>query len=243
MNEQVKDYIGKYPSEIIDMYNNLRQLIFESVSCEPEETLWAKLPSYYIGESFVRLIPFKDHINIEAQAVIQHKEELAGYKVTPKGMVQIYLKQDIPYEVLKQIFAETLGGKPTNDALEALIGANTLDIWDRLTEHIDQLYDMDRIWDKGFKDWNYEYKYRRGGKTLCTFYARSNVANILIVLGKSEREKFEMQRESFTEQTLALYDATESLHDGKWLWIPINENLSFDDVLRMLKIKRKPNRK
>ncbi|MGN1159527.1 MAG: DUF1801 domain-containing protein [Lachnospiraceae bacterium] len=108
MNEQVKDYIDKYPSEIIVMYNKLRKMILDSVSCEPEETLWAKLPSYYVGESYVRLIPFKDHINIEAQAVIQHKEELTGYKITPKGMVQIYLKQDIPYEVLKQIFAETL---------------------------------------------------------------------------------------------------------------------------------------
>ena len=107
MNEQVKDYIDKYPSENIDMYNNLRKTIFDSVSCEIEETLWEKLPSYYVGEAFVRLIPFKDHINIEAQAVIQHKEELAGYKMTPKGMMQIYLKQDIPYEVLKQIFAET----------------------------------------------------------------------------------------------------------------------------------------
>ena len=108
MNKQVKDYIDKYPSEIIDMYLNLRKMIFESVSCELEETLWAKLPSYCVGEAFVRLIPFKDHINIEAQAVIQHKEELACYKITPKGMLQIYLKQDIPYEVLKQIFAETL---------------------------------------------------------------------------------------------------------------------------------------
>ena len=25
MNEQVKNYIDKYPSEIIDMYNNLRK--------------------------------------------------------------------------------------------------------------------------------------------------------------------------------------------------------------------------
>ena len=109
MNEQVKEHIEKYPREIIDMYNKLREIIFDSVPCEPKEKLWAKLPSYYVGEAFVRLIPFKDHINIEAQAAIKHKEELAGYKITPKGMVQIYLKQDIPYEVLKQIFAETLG--------------------------------------------------------------------------------------------------------------------------------------
>ncbi|MGN0453403.1 MAG: DUF1801 domain-containing protein [Ruminococcus sp.] len=108
MNEQAKDYIDKYPSEIIDMYSNLRKMIFDSVSSELKEVLWAKLPSYYVGESFVRLIPFKDHINIEAHAIIQHKEELACYKITPKGMLQIYLNQDIPYEVLKQIFAETL---------------------------------------------------------------------------------------------------------------------------------------
>lgn len=110
MNEQIKDYIEKYPSEIIDVYNNLRKTVSDSVSCELEEKLWAKLPSYYVGDSFVRIIPFKNHINIEAKAVIRHKEELAGYKITPKGMVQIYSKQDILYEVLKQIFAETLEG-------------------------------------------------------------------------------------------------------------------------------------
>ena len=108
MNEQVKEYIERYPSEIIDMYKNLRKIIFESVSCEPEEVLWAKLPSYYMGEAFVRLIPFKDHINIESQAVIQHKEELTNYKITPKGMLQIYVNQNIPKEILVQIFAETL---------------------------------------------------------------------------------------------------------------------------------------
>lgn len=48
------------------MYNALRELILDSVSSEPQETMWAKLPSYYVGESFVRFIPFKDHINIEA---------------------------------------------------------------------------------------------------------------------------------------------------------------------------------
>jgi len=109
MNKQVREYIDKYPSDIIDMYNTLRKLILDGASSEPQETMWAKLPSYYVGEVFVRLIPFKDHINIEANAVSKHKEALAEYKITPKGMLQIYLKQDIPADVLKQIFAETLG--------------------------------------------------------------------------------------------------------------------------------------
>ena len=108
MKEQVKEYIDKYPAEIVELFNHLRKLIFDSVSCELEEALWAKLPSYYNGKSFVRLIPFKDHINVEAQAAISHKEEMTDYKFTPKGMLQIYLRQDIPSEILTKIFAETL---------------------------------------------------------------------------------------------------------------------------------------
>ena len=109
MNGQIKEYIDKYPNDIVDMYIVLRKLIFDSVSSEPQETMWAKLPTYYVGESFVRLIPFKDHINIEAKAVSVNTKMLSGYKVTPKGMLQIFLKQDIPADVLRKIFIETLG--------------------------------------------------------------------------------------------------------------------------------------
>ncbi len=108
MNEQIKIHLEKYPQVIVDMYMELRQLIYDSVSADVEETMWAKLPSYYNGEKVVRLIPFKDHINVEASAVIQHKDKLADYKITPKGMLQIYVKQNIPSDVLKQIFTETL---------------------------------------------------------------------------------------------------------------------------------------
>lgn len=108
MNEQVRISIAKYPSEIIELYHELRALIFDSVSSQPQEMLWANIPSYYVGQTFVRLIPFKDHINIEAKAVAKYKEVLVGYRITPKGMLQIFLNQEIPAAVLKQIFAQTL---------------------------------------------------------------------------------------------------------------------------------------
>ena len=108
MNEQVQNYIEKYTDEVISLFKTVRQLIFDSTAVDVIETLWAKIPSYYVGEQYVRLIPFKDHINIEAQAVVQHREELADYKITPKGMMQIFVKQAVPLDVLKQIFSETL---------------------------------------------------------------------------------------------------------------------------------------
>lgn len=108
MNENVKEYIDKYSNDIKELYIKLRAIIYDSVTLEIEEKLWAKLPSYYVGNNFVRLIPFKDHINVEALSVIKHKEELSDYKITSKGMLQIYLNENIPSYILEQIFKETL---------------------------------------------------------------------------------------------------------------------------------------
>ena len=54
---------------------------------------------------------------------------------------------------------------------------------------------------------------------------------------------FEELKDTVSVMIQEIYDITESLHDGKWLWIPIDQNLKIDDVITMLKIKRRPNRK
>lgn len=125
----------------------------------------------------------------------------------------------------------------------SLLPEKTAEIWEGMTAAIDALYDMDRLWDKGFGQWQVEYKYRRGGKTLCTFYAKEGEGVLLITYGKAEREKFEAIRASVSSALQEIYDHTETFHDGKWLWIPLNASLCQEDVLAMLKIKRRPNRK
>ena len=129
------------------------------------------------------------------------------------------------------------------EQVNILLSKEALFMWNKLTDAIDSLYDVDRIWNKGFGAWKIEYKYRRGGKTLCTFYAKENVANLLITYGKAEREKFEKIKGSVSKQLQDIYDRTETLHDGKWLWIPLDNEISVEDIVEMLKIKRRPNRK
>lgn len=129
------------------------------------------------------------------------------------------------------------------EQLNELLSKEALSVWTELTEAIDSLYDVDRLWDKGFGDWKIEYKYRRGGKTLCTFYAKEGVANLLITYGKAEREKFEAIKTSVSQQLQEIYERTATLHDGKWLWIPLDDKLKVEDIIEMLKIKRRPNRK
>jgi hypothetical protein len=76
------------------------ELIGECASQPVREKLWAGLPSFYAGDHFVRVIPFKDHINIEAPAILPHAHELSRYKITPRGMLQIPHTQSIPGIVL-----------------------------------------------------------------------------------------------------------------------------------------------
>lgn len=111
MNQEIQNYIQKYCGEIQTLFIELRNLIIQSVPNEIEEILWAKLPSYYIGKKFVRIIPFKDHINIEANAIMKHTKQLEQFKITPKGMLQIYFNQEVPEETLVAIFSDTLLGE------------------------------------------------------------------------------------------------------------------------------------
>ena len=62
---------------------------------------------------------------------------------------------------------------PTPAMLEELLGPALYAAWQALCQAIEERYDMDRLWDSGGKSWTYEYKYRRGGKTLCSLYAKS----------------------------------------------------------------------
>ncbi len=132
---------------------------------------------------------------------------------------------------------------PNEEEMTALLGQSLYDIWKKLCALIDEKYEMDCLWNKGGKAWRYEYKYRRGGKTLCAFYAKENAMGFLIIFGRDERLKFESERENYAREVQKVYDEAQTYHDGKWMMFePVDTSL-FDDFLKLLNIKRKPNRK
>lgn len=132
---------------------------------------------------------------------------------------------------------------PAAEEMTALVGKPLYDVWTALCALIEEKYDMDRLWDKGGKAWKYEYKYRRGGKTLCALYAREDCVGFMVILGKDERMKFEADRENYTEEVQTLYDGAQTYHDGKWIMFEPTDTSLFGDFIRLLGIKRRPNRK
>ena len=132
---------------------------------------------------------------------------------------------------------------PNTEQLTMLLGKPLYEIWNQLCTLIDEKYEMERLWGTGGKAWTYEYKYRRGGKTLCALDARENCVGFMVIFGKDERQKFEQDREDYAEEIQRVYDEAQTYHDGKWMMFePVDTSL-FDDLIRLLGIKRKPNRK
>ncbi len=132
---------------------------------------------------------------------------------------------------------------PTPEEMTVLVGKSLYDVWNQLNLLIDERYDVNRSWNKGGKAWKYEYKYHRGGKTLCALYARENCIGFMIILGKDERSKFEAERDNYSKEVQRIYDETQTYHDGKWLMFEPMDTTLFDDFIKLLRIKRKPNRK
>ena len=132
---------------------------------------------------------------------------------------------------------------PNTEQMTDLVGKSLWEIWEKLCALIEEKYDMDCLWNNGGKAWTYEYKYRRGGKTLSALYARENCVGFMVILGKDERLNFEKDRENYSKEVQRIYDEAKTYHDGKWIMFePIDTSL-FDDFIRLLGIKRKPNRK
>ncbi len=132
---------------------------------------------------------------------------------------------------------------PNEKEMIDLVGQALYEAWQTLCCLIDERYEMDRLWSSGGKAWTYEYKYRRGGKTLCALYAREKCVGFMIILGKEERAKFEAEKDNYCEQIQKIYEETKTYHDGKWMMFHLDDTTIFDDLISLLSIKRKPNRK
>lgn len=132
---------------------------------------------------------------------------------------------------------------PSQSTMTKLLGQSLFEVWQSLCAAIEARYEMERVWNAGGKKWTYEYKYRRGGKTLCCLYARKNCVGFMVIFGKDERTKFEDMRHTLSDTVCKQYDEAETYRDGKWVMFKPTNTAEFPDYMKLLAIKRKPNRK
>ena len=84
MIEAIEKYIETFDENTKQRFNILFKLILESTTQEIQEKFWARIPSIYCGDNFVRLIPFKDHINICKNRSMSHSSSGECRTVIPE---------------------------------------------------------------------------------------------------------------------------------------------------------------
>ena len=132
---------------------------------------------------------------------------------------------------------------PSQSTMAELLGQSLFEVWKALCSMIEEKYDIEPVWNAGGKNWIYEYKYRKGGKTLCCLYAKNNCIGFMIIFGKDERTKFENIRGTLSNTVCKQFDEAKTYRDGKWVMFYPTNTAEFADYMNLLAIKRKPNRK
>lgn len=151
-------------------------------------------------------------------------------------------RERVPRKGVSEGEMQMLEKMPNMEEINALVGTSLCEVWTKLCAAINEKYDMECLWNNGGKAWDYEYKYRRGGKTLCALYAGEGRVGFVVIFGKLEREKFENAKMEFSEKVRKIYDEAKTYHDGKWMMFLPEDATMFADFMRLLEIKRKPNR-
>ncbi len=131
---------------------------------------------------------------------------------------------------------------PTKAFLLELLSEKVYSVYEQINTFILDNYNVDLLWDKGGKYGELCLRYSRSSKTLCTLYFRKEQLGIWFIFGKEEREKFEREHENFSQSVIDKYNQTAIFHDGKWLMFDVEDNDLLDDFVKLLKIKKKPNR-
>lgn len=132
------------------------------------------------------------------------------------------------------------GCMPSEEELLPALGIEANEAWVHLREFAKQNYDHEAEWNYGGKNYGWNIRYRKSGKTLFSMFPeKNNGFTCLLVLGKQELAKYQDKREEFTEAFQAEVDSAAQYHDGRWLWLTITGVQQLEDIERLIRIKKK----
>ena len=106
MTDKVKtidNYISKFPNEIQDILENIREVIRKEAPWA-EETINYDIPTFVLNGNLVHFGAFKRHLGFypTPSGITAFSKELAEYE-TAKGSVKFPFNKPIPYDLIGAI--------------------------------------------------------------------------------------------------------------------------------------------
>ena len=133
--------------------------------------------------------------------------------------------------------------KPTkSDMITFISNAEAISAWNQIQGYLETHYDL--LMETIYYGDNYGWvvRYRKSGRTLVSLFPEKNSFSFLIVYGKKEIDKFSTQESEFLPAIVEIFRNTKKLHDGKWLWIRVTDSTNFEDLKKLITIKRRPKK-
>jgi hypothetical protein len=140
----------------------------------------------------------------------------------------------MPYERLLN-----KGRKPDQQEIENTIGER-LSYWLEIHQYIEKNYDFTEELVFFTKKYGWAIRYKRQGRTMSYFFPEQGAYSVLLILSKKESEEVDLMKDKLNEQVKSVFDNTEQLHDGRWLWIRVLTKSDVDSIKVLLSTKRKP---
>jgi hypothetical protein len=129
--------------------------------------------------------------------------------------------------------------RPNESRIESYIGSR-LKLWRDIHQYLADRYDFAPELVFFTKKYGWTIRYRRSGKTLCYFFPEDDAFSILIVLGAKESEKVALIKDKLNQKAIDVFENTEQLRDGKWMWMRILEKSDLESLKLFIGAKKKP---
>ena len=131
---------------------------------------------------------------------------------------------------------------PTFQSIQTLIGKKNFGSWDKIKYYLSNTYEIEPEIVFYGKKYGWCYKFKKSSKTLCCLFPENRSFTILFTLSGKDLEKLKPDFLKLNINTQTIVNTAHQYHDGKWLWIRYPTAGNFEDIKKLLSIKRTPKK-
>jgi hypothetical protein len=132
--------------------------------------------------------------------------------------------------------------KPDQKDINKTIGDNAKKAWNEIQKFLAKYYKIEPETVFYGKNYGWNIRYRKSGRTLCSLFPEEGSFSVLIVFGKKEVEKATGMLINFEKKIQDIILNTKQLHDGRWLWIKVHKIEEIGDIKKLILIKKRPKK-
>lgn len=131
--------------------------------------------------------------------------------------------------------------QPGSEEIIAFIGQPLGEQWVLLDAYLREAYEVEPQPDFS-PTYGWSFRYRKS-RPLCEILPENGSFTVLVVLGGKEAAKALSQMDLLGPTVRTYLENTPPFHDGRWLWIRVQEARDVEDIKRLVALKRKPIQK